>query len=141
MCKSDPHEIRICSAPHLSQNASGRPAIGGGASARAHKPPKANKVSDKFGSIDVAHSGPWVEELVGSYSRIKLFSLAYDVLWVDGSLNWSRITAASEVGLLYEPGMRVALFQVQLADRRRAQRLRSARSRCRLATLCNSASR
>lgn len=70
-------------------------------------------------------SGAWVAHLSEKYHRLTLYKLAYNMVWLDGSLRWSRVEQATRVGELYEPGMQGALFDRALAEQRRAQRLAS----------------
>lgn len=90
--------------------------------------PQVCNVSDAFGCIAIVHSGTWAAEMANTYATLTLFSLQYEVAWVDGSLCWSRITGLRREGTLYEPGMRKPMFQDKLSERRRQQRGQSATS-------------
>lgn len=96
------------------------------------EPPwQVSKVSDEFQSIAIDTSGAWALHLAQKFSSLELYTLTYNVCWVDGSLRWSKVASMQKEGLLYEPGMRTALLATTLAERRRVQRLRAGASNLR----------
>lgn len=86
-------------------------------------PCEASLITGEHICLDILPSGRWVESLTERFSNVTLFTLGYAVIWKDGTLNWSRVTNTTLEGVLLELGQRVALFDHELAERRRAQRL------------------
>lgn len=52
-----------------------------------------------------------------------LHTLQVEILWKDGSLNWSNVVAIKKEGLLYEPGLTTALLDEHLRQQRATKRL------------------
>lgn len=66
-----------------------------------------NRVSDRFTTIDFVTSSEFALHLEGSFGDMRLFKLDHEVaLDVDGSLVWSRVTGATDMGILWAEGQK-----------------------------------
>lgn len=67
---------------------------------------RACRVSDHFQSVDINTSCELIDRMVRSMSSVRLWHPKYTVIAEDGSLNLSKISALSEVGVLWELGQK-----------------------------------
>lgn len=73
--------------------------------------------------MDMKTSGAWVASLTERFSKMDLYSLEYNLIWRDGSLNWSSVSAMRLEGPLIGPGVKEPLLATMLAARRRSDRM------------------
>lgn len=85
-------------------------------------PPEACKLTPNFTTIAVEPSADWVRDLTVKCETLRLFSLSYEVLWRDSSLNWSKVVSIANEGILLSPGLRTALLEDSLAEKRRLEK-------------------
>lgn len=68
---------------------------------------RACRVSDRFNCFDIRTSSEFALLLDATFSNLRLFKLSYFVdLEVDGSLCWSRLTGATDLGNFWEAGQK-----------------------------------
>lgn len=84
---------------------------------------KACAITEAFNCLDIVPSGKWAKSLTDKFAGMSLYTLVYNLIWKDGSLNWSRGTSLVCEGTLCDPGSAIALFDLELVERRKAQRL------------------
>lgn len=87
------------------------------------RPHQACKLSDRFNAIAIESSADWVAALASEFVKMRLLTLTYELVWRDGSLMWSKVTATNVEGSLAAPSQTKPLFEAELAERRRVQRL------------------
>lgn len=74
------------------------------------------RVTNNFECMDSRGSDEWIKELLTSFENMRLFHVDYDVVAQDGSILWSRINGAKDVGELWVPGKTVPLTFGAAAD-------------------------
>jgi hypothetical protein len=89
-----------------------------------------NRVSELFETVDFQTSAEFIAEWMHHFEYLDLYELEYDIVDDDeiarGSLLWSRITAATKVGRLWDAGLKKILLADQLALDRKRKRDESA---------------